>query len=502
MKKRYIIIAILATALFTNCSETTVDYVQYGTLTGRVVKSKSFEPIENAKVTINPTNNAVFTDADGYFTMTDVEAGDYSVGAAKEGYLVNFQPATVSADKEVNVIFEMDDDNTLNRPPSTPELITPADESIDQELSVEFIWSSKDPDDDAIEYRLELKNDKDDNVVEVTNLTDTTYVISDLKYGVKYFWQVAATDSINDEVLSTVSTFKTKTDPQNRYFYVRKNTNGNNIIYSATFNETDGLAENEVQLTTQDQNSWRPRKNQAANIIGFLRTFNNETQIFTMNPDGSNIKQVTDAVPVTSNNLNEVDYAWSSNGDRLIYPHYDKLYRINKDGSGLQQIYQTADGSYITECDWSNDGSMIALKTNDITGYNVAIYTIDMNGTVLTNILSGVTGAAGGLNISVDNKLLVYTYDVSGYESADNRQLNTHIFVYDFTTSTANDISSTSIIAGLNDLDPRFSPNESKIIFVSTSNDGISDKTISIIDASNGNNRNALFNNATMPDWE
>jgi len=502
MKKRYIIIAILATALFTNCSETTVAFIQYGTLKGRVVKSKSFEPIENAKVTINPTNNAVFTDADGYFTMTDVEEGDYSVGATKEGYLVNFQPATVSADKEVNVIFEMDDDNSLNRPPSTPELITPADESIDQELSVEFVWSSQDPDDDAIEYRLELKNDKDDNIVEVTNLADTIYVISDLKYGVKYFWQVAATDSINDEVLSVVSTFKTKDNPQNRYFYVRKNTNGNNIIYSATFNETDELVENEVQLTTQDQNSWRPRKNQPANLIGFLRTFNNETQIFTMNPDGSNIKQVTDAVPVTSNNLNEVDYAWSSNGDRLIYPHYDKLYMINKDGSGLQQIYQTVDGSYITECDWSNDGSIIALKTNDVTGYNVAIYTIDINGTVLTTILSGVTGAAGGLNISIDNKLLVYTYDVSGYESSDNRQLNAHIFVYDFATSTSNDISSTSIIAGLNDLDPRFSPNESKIIFVSTSNDGISDKTISVIDASNGNNRKALFDNATMPDWE
>jgi Tol biopolymer transport system component len=502
MKNKYIILAVLVVAFFTNCSETTVDFIQYGTIKGRVVKSKSFEPIENAKVTINPTNNAVFTDVDGYFIMPDVEVGDYSVGASKEGYLANFQPATAIADKEVNVIFEMDDDNSLNRPPSTPELITPTDGSENQELSVELIWSSKDPDNDPIIYQLEIKNDYDNNILKVGSLTDTTYVVSDLKYGAKYFWQITATDSINADVLSPVNTFKTKVDPQNRYFYTRKNANGNNIIYSVNFDEVAGVPNNEVQLTTEAKNSWRPRKNQAANIVAFLSTYNNETHLFTMNPNGSNVQQVTSAVPVTSNNLNEVDYAWSSNGDRLIYPHYDKLYMINKDGSGLQEIYQTADGSYITECDWSNDGSIIALKTNDITGYNVAVYTIDMNGTVLTTILSGVPGAAGGLNISIDNKLLVYTYDISGYENVDGRQLNTHIFVYDFATAIATDISDTSIIAGTNDLDPRFSPNEAKIIFVNTSNDGISTKSVYTMDTSTGNNRNKLFDDVAMPDWE
>ncbi len=502
MKNLYKIISVLIIASLTSCNETTVDFIQYGTLKGRVVKSKSFEPIENAKVTINPTNNAVFSDADGYFTMPEVETGDYSVGASKEGYLANFQPATVTADKEVNVIFEMDDDNSLNRPPTTPELITPADGSQNQELSVELVWSSKDPDKDSITYRLEIRNDNNNDIVSVESLTDTTYVVSDLKYGVKYFWQVAATDNINDEILSPISIFETKTDPQNRYFYVEKNTNGNNVIYSANYNEVESTVENIVQLTTEGQNSWRPRKNQASNLIAFLRTFNNETHLFTMNQDGSNVSQVTSAVPIASNNLNEVDYAWASNGSRLIYSYFDKLYEINKDGSGLEQLYQTADGSYITECDWSNDGSVIALKTNDITGYNVSIFTIDMNGNVLTNVLSGVSGAAGGLNLSVDNKLLVYTYDVSGYENADNRQLESHIFVYDFATSVANDISTTNIIAGTNDLDPRLSPNEAKVIFVNTSNDGISTKFISTMDISDGSNRAIIIDDAMMPDWE
>lgn len=501
MKRILNIIAIITITLFVSCNEVTVGLVGIGTVTGRVVKSKSFDPIENAKITLSPTNNTVFTDVDGYFRIENVEAGDYSVGAKKEGFLTNFQAATVTADLDVNVIFEMDDDTALNRPPTTPELITPADGSVEQELSVQLIWTSTDPESDPITYRLEIKNDYNNDVINVKNLADTTYVVSDLKYGAKYFWQVIATDDINPEVLSPVSTFKTKVDPENRYFYVQKGANNNDVIYSASFNVVDSAPENVVQLTTEDVNSWRPRKNQASNLIAFLRTINNETQLFTMNQDGSNITQVTSAVSVDGYDLNKVDYAWASNGSRLIYPHYDKLYMINKDGSGLQQIYQTIDGSYITECDWSNDGSIIALKTNDITGYNVAIYTINMSGTILTNVLSSVSGAAGGLNISVDNKLLLYTYDISGYENADNRQLDTHMFLYDFSAGSATDLS-VSKQAGTNDLDPRFSPNEAEVIFVNTSNDGISANTIYTIEVGGDNNILQLFQNAFMPDWE
>jgi len=501
MKKIINIVVLLALNLFISCGEDTVDLIGLGTITGRVVEADSFDPIENSKVTLAPTNNAVFTDVDGYFIMEDVESGEYSLSAEKEGYLTNFEAATVTADLEVNIIFEMDDENSLNRPPSTPILVTPTDGIEEQELSVELIWESEDPDEDLITYRLEIKNDIDNNIIAVENIIDTTYVVSDLKYGVKYFWQVAATDDINPEVLSSVSNFKTKINPENRFFYVRKASNNNNVIYSANINETDNSLENEVVLTTEDQNSWRPRKNQASNLIAFLRTSNNETHLFTMAQDGSNVSQVTSSIAVSSNNLNEVDYSWSSNGDRLIYSHYDKLYVINKDGSGLQQIYQTIDGSYITECDWSNDESMIALKTNDITGYSVSIYTIDLSGNILTTVLSGVLGAAGGLNISIDNKLLIYTYDISEYENSDNRQLDTRIFVYDFDLAIATDISGGKD-NGTVDLDPRFSPNEAEVIFVNTSNDGISTKTIYKMDISGENDRNSLFINAIMPDWE
>jgi hypothetical protein len=30
-----------------------------------------------------------------------------------------------------------------------------------------------------------------------------------------------------------------------------------------------------------------------------------------------------------------MDFAWSTNGKELLYSNFNKLYRINKDGSGL-----------------------------------------------------------------------------------------------------------------------------------------------------------------------
>jgi hypothetical protein len=504
MKNVFKTVIILALSLFINCSEDTIGVVGLGTITGRVVEAKSFTPIENAKITISPTNNTVFSDADGYFRMGDVEAGDYSVSTIKEGYLTNFEPATVTIGLAVNVIFEMDDETALNRPPSTPLLISPIDGAEEQELSVELIWSSKDPESDPITYRLEIKNANNNDLISVEAIKDSSYVVSNLKYGTKYFWQIVANDSINSEVLSAVSSFKTKVNTDNRYYYVQKSSNNNNVIYSGNFNEVDSAPENEIQLTEENQNSWRPRKNQASNLIAFLRTSNNETHLFTMNQDGSNISQVTSAVSVAGINFNEIDFSWASNGNRLIYPHYDKLYLINKDGSGLRQIYETLDGSYITECDWSHDESMIAIKTNDITGYNSSIYTIDMAGNILKTVLSNVKGAAGGLNISVDNKLLLYCYDVSQFESPNNRQLDTHIFMYNLNANSETDLSLDKP-AGTLDLDPRFSPNEAEIIFVNTSNDGLSTKTIyktDILNVDVNNNRIQLFMNAMMPDWE
>ena len=229
--------------------------------------------------------------------------------------------------------------------------------------------------------------------------------------------------------------------------------------------------------------------------------------IYTSNLDGSNAVRVTQN-PISGFNNNEIDYSWNAIGSELIYPNYNKLYRVNKDGSGTNLVYTTQDGSYITECVWSNDGSKIVLKTNDIDGYNAKIIMIDIMGNHLKTIVENVSGAMGGLDISVDGNTILFTRDISGFQNNTYRQLNTHIFIYNLITDTFTDVSSLSKIpTGFIDIDPRFSPNEAEIIFTQTSNDGLSRKDIYKIsltaDADNGNySRTLLFENAWMPDWE
>lgn len=503
LAKRILTFFLLITLV--NCSEEgTIGLKEFGNITGRVVKKETFEAIENAKVTLSRTNNTVFTDANGNFKFDNVEAKDYSVEAQKEGYLNKFEGVVVTKDNTVNVVLEMDISTANNRPPSKPELQSPTDNQQNIDSKVELQWASTDPDNDTLKYTIKVTNDFNDEEIVINDYTETKYELENLKYGAKYYWQVTVNDGVNSDVLSETFTFVTKDFPDNRYFYT-KNENGNNVIYSASYNATDEVAENEYKLTDSNLNSWRPRKNNASNLIAFLRTDNNQTHIYTMKLNGEGVTKVTSSVPVSAFNLNEVDFSWSSDGSKIIYPSFDKLYKINKDGTGLQMMYQTTDGSLITECDWSDDGSKIALKTNNSDGYNAKIYVIDMSGNILSTILSGMTGAAGGLNFSATGNKLLYTRDISGFESTNYRQLNTQIFLYDITAATSVNLS-TDKPDGTNDLDVRFSPNEAEVIFMNTSNDGISQKNIwktNVNTTGTGNrDRKQLFINAMMPDFE
>ncbi len=500
LRKRIFAFVIMVSVLG-GCSEDTIDIVGFGVVTGKVVDSETFESIENAKITLSPTNNSVFTDVNGEFIITDVPAGDYSAQAEKNNFLAKIEAAAVFVGDTINIVFDMEISTALNKSPTTPELITPNDGTMDLLNEVELSWESTDPEEDELTYAIEIRNDFNSDVDRITDIKDKSYTLHNLKYGAKYFWSIEVTDNINPEVISNVRSFTIKDDPENRYFYVKKE-QGNNVIYSASLGDINNEIFNTVQLTNSSLNSWRPRRSSETNLIAFLRTDNNEAHLYTMKTNGDDITKVTSTIPVAGFNLNEMDFSWSPNGSKLLYSSFDKLYAINKDGSGLQIIYETIDGSLITECDWSSDGSKIAIKTNNSNGYNGSILVIDLSGNVLHTVISEVQAALGGVNFSVSGNELLFTRDVSNYQAPDYRQLDTRVFIYNFTEMTFIDVSDEEKESGTNDLDPRFSPNEANIIFVNTSNDGISQKNITKTNLSGNLQRIILFQDAAMPDWE
>lgn len=495
MKNIYIKFSVIFLLLLLSCSEEKVDGVDYGTVTGRVVIADSFEPLANAKVFSNPNSSVVFTDENGKFTVSNVPIGQYSFQAQKEGYITKFEAVTVNPGSTTEIVFELDLSTSNNRPPNTPVLVLPADNAANQNLQVVLTWTATDPETDALTYEVTLRNDANSDVLVFPDLTTPTYTLQNLSFGTKYFWQVAASDGVNPKVLSPVRSFTTTSFPDTRFLFVKK-LSESNVIYAG---DNSG---NQVQLTTSDSNSWRPRKNNQSNKIAFIRASGAQNHIYTMNPDGSGVFKVTNSVPIAGFNSEFLNFSWNTAGNQIIYPNFNKLYRVNSNGSGLAEIFQTPNGKFISECDWSYDGTKIALKVNDANGYNAEIYVIDSsNGTITNQVISGVSGAVGGLNFSVTGQKILFTRDVSGFENPDYRQLDTRIFQHVFTTGVTSELN-TEKPAGTVDLDARYSPNEAEVIFVNTSNDFISARNVQKYVIGLVTSRITLFANSTMPDWE
>src|SRR5690606_8795783 len=373
----------------------------------------------------------------------------------------------------VTIVFEMVTDETLNSPPTTPELISPANLSTDLPNHITLKWSSSDVDQDTLTYRVLVNNNTTNEQLEFTDLEIDSLELEDLHFGTTYTWQVIVSDGINEEVFSESSQFTIRSNPEYRYHFVQKE-NGNFIIKSTNLEES-------IYITQSTQSSWRPHKNNIAQKVAYLQTIAGQTHLVTADLNGENSHQVSQ-IPVSGFRPDVMDFDWHTNGSRFIFPSFDKLYKVNYDGTGQQQIYQTTDGQFITKCVWSYDGSKIAIITNNINGYEAKIIILDGNGNFIETIFEGQTGAVRRLDWNVTGDKLLYTHDVSGYQDSEFRQLDTRIFVYDFNDQSSTDLSElSSKPIGTIDLDPQFSPNDAQIIFTNTPNDLISVKSIHII---------------------
>jgi len=500
MKRFFVIFNLLIFTIFCSCSEDTIGVDLTGSVTGVVKDAESNLPLENVKITTSPASTTVFTDENGEFIIENIAVDDYSVKAESEGYVTGFEAVSVIEDNLSNVAFELKKSSVNNKQPSTPQLIAPEDQAGNLDLSVNFIWQSSDPENDELNYELEIKNDRNNNVLRFPEIQDTTYTVTDLQYGYKYFWQIKVSDSINDPVFSEVFSFNTLPAPANNNYIFTREINGNNVIFSS---DTDG---NEVQITSSGNNSFRPRKNLNVNKIAFYRTISGATHLFTMSPDGTDQKQITNSIPANGIDNERLGLSWADNGRYLLYPNFDKVYKINADGSGKEIIYQAPSGRYVLDIQQTDDRTEVLILETNLEGYDGSLFTIDSNGNKSYVIVENATGALGGIDISVDNNLVLFTRDVSGYENPGNRQLNAKMFIYRIDTDTTIDIS-TEKPNGTNDIDPRFAPNEASVIFVNESNEAGSIKSIYKVIYDEDfdtleQDRELLIENAKMPDWE
>ncbi|GAB2529086.1 carboxypeptidase regulatory-like domain-containing protein [Spirosoma aerophilum] len=500
-------ILLLSLFAFWGCNEDTyVDPIQLSTIRGRVLYSVNQRPIGNATVTLSPTSRVVTTDSLGNFRFDSVLVDSYTLRVSKVGYGTESSAITVSADASPIVTVLLTDDQTQNRPPTAPTLVSPATSSRIQSTSLTLKWTATDPNRDSLTYNVLLfKSGSATPTSSYTGLTADSLVVTNLDYNTTYLWQVVVSDKVNT-VNGPVWSFTTGAVPDYSFVFARR-INGQYQIFAAN---TTGPP---VQLTTTGSN-WRPVVSPNKQQIAFISNATTEPQLFLMNANGSNIRQVTN-VPITGLYPTDLSFCWSPDGTQLLYPSNDRLYAVRIDGTGLREVAKAPSGRVFADCDWTPQGNRIAARTTGTSIYDNEIMVLQNDGANVRTVYSRRENRVGNPAFSVDGRQLVFSADASGFMNEQGRQLDARLYLLDLATNGVTDLSAaqtssgnstqTNKPAGTNDIEPRFSPNGAQIIFTNVDNTGSTPGSVYTLDLTGTSqptqNRKLLFTSAEMPYW-
>ena len=493
MKKNiFYLIVVACLVIYSSCREQDFIPETFGAVFGQVLVEGTNSAIEDATITTNPPTSILQTDGLGRFAFEDIKSGNYTLRVEKQGFVTKVENISIVGDKSINVIINLISDSLANTPPLAPSQPMPENGANELATSLTLSWSASDPDEDDIFYDVQVFNADQSQMINIGQIDESFVELENLNYNESYFWQVTASDGKSAPVNGELWSFETAPFPDHRFLFTR-NQNGKYDIFSS-----DELG-NSIQLTNNGVNNWRPRMNPSRDKIAYLSNSGLETHIYLMNRDGSDIEKIT-SIPVTGDNIFDLDFTWSPDGEELLYMNGNKLYTVNRDGTGTQLFANAPNGFSYAECDWTIvDDRIIARLVGDNL-YNSIIYLYESDGSFVQSLLTDIPGSTGGAMFTLVGTGLIYTHDVSGFEVPDGRQLDARIFSRDLSAAVPSDLSFNKT-PGTNDLDPRISPDGAAIIFMNTNNDGISPKNIYRMNI-DGTDRELLFENAEMPDWK
>jgi TolB protein len=483
------VVAILL-GVFPACNENTVDPVFYGSLEGTVTFKSSGMPAPGVEITTVPATTSINTDDQGHFSLADIPTGEYSVVAKYEGYRNATVKVAVTRNNTTTANLVLEADASA---PNTPQVSFPAQGAQNIARAVTLKWSIEEKNDDALTFDVVLfESNSATPLLDLKDKSDTLVNVTDLKFNTTYFWQVNAKNTAGTITHGPLWHFKTLPFPDNRYVFSSQR-DGNYEIYSSDENGSS-LA----RLTFSDKDQAYPRFSSDRSAIAYVENTNLEYHIYIMNRDGSAPIKVT-TLPVAGNHNDGRGFCWSPDNGKLLYSHYDKLYTIDRNGSNLTLIATAPAGRNFRSCDWTAVGNRIVVETVGVLPYQTEIRLIDLVNATNDEIIGDEPGTLQSPSFSVDGNVILFTRDVSGFESADGRQLDSRPFSYNIATTTRTDLSKDKL-AGTNDLHPRYSPDGAKIIFENRNNDGSGAPAVFFFDISK-NQRSKLFDNAGMPDW-
>ena len=492
------------------CEPVTVVPADYGALTVTVLDSGSGQPLPNVGVSTNPASGSFVTDAQGHATLAQVPTGTVAVSARKNNYNTLTTNVTINLGGQQTITLLLDK-ATSATPPGAASRPTPANGATGQPTTVTLSWHPTNAaKSDSLTYDVVLYEGTTTNPrTLLTNGRDSTVTATGLRFGTTYFWQVTVRKPSAVSGVSAATTlgptwsFQTLPFPDNRYLFVRT-VSGVTDVYSS-----DAAGTNVVRLTQGGAVEAAPQFSPSHDLIAYTSNATGQWQLYTMNPDGTGQRRISTLAVEGYNNAG-VGFRWSPDGSQLLYGHYDQLYRLNRDGTGLLLLATAPPGRHFRECDWTvQGGGRLVVQTMGTAIYDSELYLYNVDGSKPQQFVGNLPGRVDSPSFSVDGRTVCFTHDAAGFNDAAGRQLDARLYTLDLAAGASpTDVSGNATTAvgqgkplGTNDLTPRYAPTGYGFIFVNRDNDDHNPPTVWTMDQI-GHNRTQLFQNAGQPDWK
>lgn len=139
---------------------------------------------------------------------------------------------------------------------------------------------------------------------------------------------------------------------------------------------------------------------------------NEQNDIYTINPDGTELTQLTFASSTSSNS----DPIWSPDGNYIYYKDFmdeaNEIIRMNSDGTHKVNLTQYPGLDRL--CDISPDGLKMAFISNrEASTYN--IFVMDLDSLTMINITEGVAFEGRQVKFTPDGQQIIYSTLGAGY---------------------------------------------------------------------------------------